>query len=90
MNVAQRALIFLVRIYQWTLSPLLAAAIGPSGRCRFQPSCSEYAAQAVRLHGVFRGSWLAVKRLARCHPWGAFGEDPPPPRRAGCCCHHGP
>ncbi|HET9949949.1 MAG TPA: membrane protein insertion efficiency factor YidD [Longimicrobiales bacterium] len=49
--------------------------------CRFTPTCSAYAIDAVRTHGALRGSWLALRRLARCHPWGGFGWDPVPPRR---------
>ena len=62
-------LIALIRLYQWTLSPLLPPA------CRFYPSCSQYALVAVREHGVMRGGWLAVSRLARCHPWHPGGVD---------------
>lgn len=69
---ARLALIGLIRLYQLCLSPLL----GPS--CRYLPSCSEYAAEAVRRHGVFRGLALALKRLLRCHPWGGSGYDPVP------------
>jgi len=79
MNVVQKVLRLLIRLYQLTLSPFLAAVLGPSGRCRFTPSCSQYAREAIRLHGAFRGGWLAVHRLCRCHPWGKFGEDFPPP-----------
>lgn len=78
MNVAQKAMVLLIRAYQMTLSPLLAAALGPSAHCRFRPTCSQYAREAIQLHGALRGGWLAAKRLCRCHPWGAFGEDPPP------------
>ncbi|HWD19063.1 MAG TPA: membrane protein insertion efficiency factor YidD [Verrucomicrobiae bacterium] len=78
MNLAQRGLVGLVRAYQMTLSPLLAAALGPSAHCRFRPTCSQYALEAVRWHGAVGGSWLALKRLARCHPWGKFGADPVP------------
>jgi len=66
----------LIRFYQWTVSPLL----GP--RCRFHPSCSEYALGAIRRFGLARGAWLAVKRIARCHPWHPGGLDPVPPVRA--------
>ncbi|HXR18877.1 MAG TPA: membrane protein insertion efficiency factor YidD [Steroidobacteraceae bacterium] len=62
----------LIRAYQLTLSPLL----GP--RCRFYPSCSQYALEAVGQYGALRGSWLALRRLARCHPWHAGGYDPVP------------
>jgi hypothetical protein len=67
-----RLLVVLVRAYQWLLSPLLPPA------CRFHPSCSEYAAQALRRHGVMRGSSLTVKRLLRCQPWCEGGVDPVP------------
>lgn len=65
-------LLFLIRAYQKFLSPLLP----PS--CRFYPSCSEYARQALAKHGVMKGAWLAAKRLARCHPYHAGGFDPVP------------
>lgn len=74
MNALLRpVLIALIRVYQWVISPLL----GP--RCRYYPSCSQYAIEALQLHGVLRGSWLALKRLLRCHPWHPGGYDPVPP-----------
>ena len=54
---------------------------GKSSPCRFAPSCSSYALEALASHGVLRGGWLAVLRLCRCHPWGGCGEDPIPPAR---------
>ena len=81
MNAAQHILIFCTRVYRWTLSPAKTFLFGPSGRCRFEPSCSEYAAEAVCTHGALAGSWLAVKRICRCHPWGGCGEDPVPARK---------
>lgn len=66
-------LIFPIRVYQWTISPLLGAS-----KCRYDPTCSSYAIQAIEEWGVFRGFWLAVKRIGRCHPWGGFGPDPVP------------
>ena len=63
----------LIRAYQLLLSPLLP----PS--CRYEPSCSHYAAEAIAEHGSLHGSWLALRRLLRCHPWGGFGYDPVPP-----------
>jgi uncharacterized protein len=72
---------FLIRLYQWTVSPLL----GP--RCRFYPSCSHYALEALLRFGVLEGGWLAVKRLARCHPWHPGGFDPVPPPRLSCTRH---
>jgi hypothetical protein len=66
-------LLLLVQIYRHTVSPLLGA------NCRYQPTCSEYAIEALRLHGAFRGTALAARRIARCHPWGESGYDPVPP-----------
>jgi hypothetical protein len=79
----------LVRLYQWTLSPLLHM-LAPGCGCRFQPSCSAYAIEALRTHGPLHGIWLAGKRLARCHPWGGHGIDPVPPgpARAGQAAGH--
>ena len=67
-------LIFLIRGYQKLISPLL----GP--RCRFHPSCSRYAVEALQKHGALRGAWLAARRLGRCHPLNPGGEDPVPDR----------
>jgi len=64
---------FLIRAYQLLVSPILP----PS--CRFLPSCSDYAAEAVARHGALRGLYLAARRLLRCHPWGGSGYDPVPP-----------
>ncbi len=68
-------LIGLVRAYQLLLSPLL----GPT--CRYYPSCSAYAVEALRVHGAVKGTWLAGRRLLRCHPWSPGGVDHVPPRR---------
>lgn len=67
-----RSLLALVRVYQLVISPL----IGP--RCRYAPSCSAYAQEALARHGLLRGGRLAVARLLRCHPWGGSGYDPVP------------
>jgi uncharacterized protein len=67
----------LIRFYQLTLSRLFVAVLGPV--CRFEPSCSAYAAACIEGHGVLRGSLLSVKRLCRCHPFHPGGYDPPPP-----------
>ena len=63
---------FLIRVYQLLVSPLL----GP--RCRFYPTCSHYAIDAIEIHGALRGTWLTVRRIARCHPWNPGGFDPVP------------
>jgi putative membrane protein insertion efficiency factor len=65
-------LVLLIKAYRYCLSPLL----GPS--CRYVPSCSEYAVEAIDKHGPGYGSWLALKRIARCHPWHPGGYDPVP------------
>jgi putative membrane protein insertion efficiency factor len=72
----RESLMILIRVYQWTLSPMLGA------RCRFYPSCSCYAHEAIERHGALVGTWLATKRLARCHPFSAGGYDPVPQSRA--------
>jgi putative membrane protein insertion efficiency factor len=71
-NIASRILIIPIRIYQATLSRILP----PS--CRFTPSCSHYAVEALARHGPVKGSWLALRRIGRCHPWGGAGYDPVP------------
>ena len=70
-------LIGLVRVYQATLSPFLG------GACRFEPSCSRYGIEALRRHGALRGSWLTLRRLLRCRPYGPSGYDPVPDRWPG-------
>ena len=70
---ARSAVVALLRGYKRWISPILPAA------CRFEPTCSEYAAEAVSRHGLARGAWLAVARLARCHPFHRGGFDPVPP-----------
>jgi len=67
-----RPLIWLVKLYRVAISPWLG------GNCRFQPTCSEYAIEALQTHGVLRGAWLAARRIGRCHPWGGSGYDPVP------------
>ncbi len=78
-SLSQQAVVGLIRAYQLLLSPVLHLLGGPGSGCRFQPSCSAYAIEAVRDHGVIRGLGLSVKRLLRCHPWGGHGFDPVPP-----------
>ena len=74
-------LIWLIRGYQYLLSPL----IGPC--CRYQPTCSHYAVEALRRHGPLAGGWLALRRVLRCHPWGGFGYDPVPAATASSRPH---
>ena len=78
-----------IRAYRLLISPLLP----PS--CRYTPTCSEYAIEALRLHGPVKGLWLALKRIGRCHPWGGHGHDPVPydlvpndPVPGADLCHH--
>jgi len=78
-NPLQFILLLLLRGYQALISPLLVMLHGPGCGCRFSPTCSQYAIDALRLHGVTRGVWLAGRRLCRCHPWGGCGDDPVPP-----------
>ncbi|WP_440054606.1 membrane protein insertion efficiency factor YidD [Pseudoalteromonas sp. T1lg65] len=72
LSLPKLGLIIIIRGYQKGISPLL----GP--HCRFNPTCSSYAIQAINLHGIAKGSWLAVKRILKCHPLSAGGEDPVP------------
>jgi putative membrane protein insertion efficiency factor len=76
MKIIQRILSFpfiaLIKIYQYGISPL----IGP--KCRFTPTCSQYAEQALKKYGLFKGTWLAIKRISKCHPGGSSGYDPVP------------
>lgn len=65
--------IFLIRVYQWLLSPFLG------GHCRFQPTCSRYAIDCYRTHHAIRATWLTARRIGRCHPFGGGGFDPCPP-----------
>jgi putative membrane protein insertion efficiency factor len=68
----------LIRGYQITISPILSLLGGEGAGCRFSPTCSEYCLQAVERHGALWGSYLGLKRLLRCHPWGGSGFDPVP------------
>jgi len=64
-----------IKIYQLVISPIIPNS------CRHIPTCSQYAIEALKIHGIFKGTWLAVKRILRCHPWGTHGYDPVPPRK---------
>ena len=68
-----------IRFYKIFISPVIHFIGGPASGCRYTPTCSAYFLQAVETHGVLRGSWMGVKRICRCHPWGGQGEDPVPP-----------
>ncbi len=65
--------VLLIRFYQLALSPILPST------CRYDPTCSHYSIDALQKHGLFKGSWLAIKRIGSCHPWGGSGYDPVPP-----------
>ncbi len=73
-NLAARLLITLVHVYRAALGPILG------GSCRYTPSCSSYAIEALERHGALRGAWLGLQRILRCHPFHAGGHDPVPPR----------
>lgn len=71
-NLIVKVMVLPVRFYQLCISPLFPPA------CRYTPTCSQYAIEALRIHGPLRGSWLALRRILRCHPWGGCGYDPVP------------
>lgn len=79
MRFVAEALVLLVRVYQWTLRPFIGA------HCRFEPSCSHYAIEALRLHGPVRGTLMSAGRVLRCNPWHAGGHDPVAGSRARSC-----
>lgn len=74
MGFVGKLLVLPIRFYQLAISPMLPKS------CRFVPTCSQYAIEAIKIHGPLRGLWLAVKRIMRCHPWGGSGYDPVPPK----------
>ncbi|MBI4193691.1 MAG: membrane protein insertion efficiency factor YidD [Betaproteobacteria bacterium] len=76
-------LLALIDAYRLLLSPFFGT------QCRFYPTCSSYAREAIEVHGALRGSWLAVKRIAKCHPWHPGGVDPVPPTRSGAADERG-
>lgn len=71
-KVLQFIVLMPVYFYRYSISPLIAP------RCRYTPTCSEYAIEAVKKHGVIKGGWMAIKRIGSCHPWGGSGYDPVP------------
>ena len=72
MNPLAWIMIGLIKVYQRTLRHVIG------GRCRFNPSCSNYGVTAIKRHGALKGTWLTTRRICRCHPWGGSGEDPVP------------
>ena len=81
LNVPRYLLIAAIRAYQFVISPAQTFLFGPAGGCRFTPSCSQYAIEALRVHGGVAGAALAARRICRCHPFGACGHDPVPEKR---------
>jgi putative membrane protein insertion efficiency factor len=77
MSPMAKILLAAVELYRRIVSPLLPA------HCRFHPSCSEYAVEALREHGAARGGWMALRRVGRCHPWNPGGIDPVPSKESG-------
>jgi putative membrane protein insertion efficiency factor len=71
-NILSWPLIVLIKFYQYVISP----NIGP--KCRFTPTCSQYAIEALKKYGIINGGWLSLKRISKCHPWGSHGHDPVP------------
>ena len=87
---AATILIIAIRVYRWTVSPAQTFLFGPTGGCRFTPTCSQYAMDVIRAQGAMAGGWLAAKRICRCHPWGdparaerSCGHDPAPKAEGG-------
>jgi putative membrane protein insertion efficiency factor len=74
-RIAIAPFVFLIRFYKSAISPFTPAS------CRFEPSCSSYALHALQLHGLWKGSYFAIKRIGSCHPWGKSGYDPVPPKK---------
>lgn len=71
----RKLLLLLIKFYQTFISPLCP------GVCRYRPTCSQYMAEAVKVHGAIKGTWLGCKRILKCHPWGGSGYDPVPPKQ---------
>ncbi len=75
-GLIKKAMIFLIRTYQFTISPRFS-----HGSCRYTPTCSQYAIEAIEIHGIFKGTLLAVRRILRCNPFFKGGWDPVPPKK---------
>ena len=71
----RQVLILFVRFYQYAISPLFPQS------CRYTPTCSQYSIEALRIHGPIKGTWLSLKRILSCHPWGGHGYDPVPEKK---------
>ena len=78
MNLPSHILLFAIRVYRLVISPAQIFLFGPSGGCRFTPTCSQFAVEAIRIHGAWNGGLLASGRICRCHPLGECGHDPVP------------
>jgi uncharacterized protein len=90
LQLPARLLIAAIRLYQRTVSPALPIVFGPACGCRFSPTCSHYAVDAIRAHGAFLGAVFALWRIVKCTPLHPGGFDPVPPRRTPACrvaCH---
>ncbi len=74
-NLLVKILTFWIRVYRYIISPLKGSS------CRFSPTCSAYALEALKIHGFWKGSWLSLKRVLRCNPFGSFGLDPVPEKK---------
>jgi uncharacterized protein len=72
-SILQEIFILPIRLYQVAVSPILG-----KNKCRYQPTCSYYTVEAIREWGIFKGTWMGIKRISRCHPWGGWGYDPVP------------
>jgi len=70
--ILSKIVVLLIRVYQLSISPFLGA------NCRYSPTCSQYSLEAIEKYGPFKGTWLAIKRISSCHPWGGHGHDPVP------------
>jgi uncharacterized protein len=82
LNPARHILVSAIHAYRWTISPAQIFFFGSTSGCRFTPTCSQYAIEAIQSAGVMTGSMLAAKRICRCHPWGGSGHDPAPGLKA--------
>lgn len=71
-NLLSAFFLLLIKLYQYLISPLLGSS------CRYTPTCSQYGVESIKKHGPFKGLWLTIKRISRCHPWGGHGHDPVP------------